>query len=155
MTNKPKTARRQSPAAKARAKGAALELARMMDPNHVGFGTHVFQFVIALVFILGGVLGVRQGLQAGVLSAGESHEKVHPAAAYLDQTLEDLIGQSYEVLSKMRGDSRTVAMKNADNRYKLDVKISQSGVTLLEIEGRVIDSETGKEVDRVKTWCAR
>jgi hypothetical protein len=155
MTNNLRTAGRNGPAAKARAKGEALKLARMMDPNHVGFRTHVFQFVIALVFILGGVLGVRQGLELGVLSAGESQEKVHPAAAYLDQTLEDLIGQSYEELSKMRGDPRTVAMKDPDNRYKLDVKVSRMGMGLLEIQGRVIDSETGEEVDRVKTYCAR
>ena len=155
MKNKPNTAGRNGPAAKARANGAALELARMMDPNHVGFGTHVLQFAIALVFILGGVLGVRQGLATGVLSAGESQAKVHPAAAYLDQTLEDLIGQSYEVLSKMRGDSRSVAMKNADNRYRLDVKVSERGMGLLEIRGRVIDAETGEEVDGVKTYFAR
>ena len=127
----------------------------MMDPNHVGFGTHVFQFVVALVFILAGVVGARQGLALGVLSAGETEEKVHPAAAYLDQTLEDLIGQSYEVLSKMKNDSRTVAMKDSNNRYKLNVKVSQMGMGLLEIQGRVIDSETGEEVDRVKTYCAR
>ncbi len=127
----------------------------MMDPNHVGFGTHVFQFVVALVFIVGGVLTVRQGLESGVLSAGETQEKIHPAAAYLDQTLEDLIGKSYEVLSKMQGDSRSVAMEDSGNRYKLDVRVQQTGVGLLEIQGRVIDAETGEEIDRVKTYCAR
>lgn len=127
----------------------------MMDPNHVGFGTHVFQFVVGLVFILGGVLAVRQGLQTGVLSAGETQENIHPTAAYLDQALEELIGKSYDVLSKMQGESHSVAMEDSGNRYKLDVKVSQMGVSLLEIQGRVIDSETGEEVDRVKTYCAR
>ncbi|MEZ5989208.1 MAG: hypothetical protein R3F30_08810 [Planctomycetota bacterium] len=127
----------------------------LLPGEPVRLRAHVVQGIAAVVLLCCAVLGIQQGLEAGVLSTGYDREVVHPAAACLDEAIDELICKSYDVLARMNGDSRTIAQEGSDEAWRLDLKVSRSGLGLIEIQGVVVEAGSGREVDRLKTYRTR
>jgi type II secretory pathway pseudopilin PulG len=122
-------------------------------PRRSRTGLTVIEIMITLALVTTGLLAAAGSFSTS-LSSVQAAQQQSEAGVFLATVLENLKAQPFAGLLAFNGDRLFDGTDEDQSRYVAELTVFQAGVGLVQIDVRVLDLDTDRELTRVATLRA-
>lgn len=130
-----------------------MRILRTHRPHPSRAGLTVIEIMITLALVTTGLLAAAGSFSTSLTSV-QAAQQQSEAGVFLATVLENLRAQPFGGLLAFNGDRLFDGPDQAHSRYVADLTVFQAGVGLVQIDVRIAELDSGRELTRVATLRA-